>query len=115
MATTEIQIRAGDTEPLEIVLAATGLANLNQLTTATLYARLKGESTNHVDGVACSVIDSPNLTIQFDPVGSKNGGGDAFDAPGTYLVYVLAVWDDGDETRHPGDSDLLVRVKGNYE
>ena len=109
-------LRAGDTEPIDVTIGAAGLANLDSLTSAVLYARLEGAETNHVAGGAMSVKDSATRTLEFDPVGKKVGGGDAFDAPGSYDIYVLATWSDGDETRHPGGPNFLqLVVTENFE
>lgn len=111
-----ITLQAGDTEPLEIVVSATGLANLDDVSTAELYMRLKDASTNHVDGVSLTISDSAARKVEFDPVGAKSGGGDALDAEGRYLAYVKLTFNDGDFTRHPGfPRFLVVDVIPNYE
>lgn len=110
-----ITVRAADTEPLDITLGATGVSDLTGLSTAVLYLRKDGASTNHVDGAALTVPDTSGLVVRFDPAGATSGGGDALDSPGRYRGYVLATWDDGDETRHPDDDDLVVVVTANLE
>lgn len=116
MATTmSITIRAGDTEPLPLTIDAVGLTNLDALDTAVLYARKVNAASNHVDGGALAVLVSADKSLTFNPVGQKSGGGNAFDAPGVYRAYVLATWNDGDETRHPGDGSLTITVAENYE
>lgn len=110
-----IVVKAGDTEPLKIVVGATGLVNLDDVQSAVLYLREVSVATNHVDGVALTVSDSAARELTFDPVGAKSGGGNALDAPGTYLGYVLITWDDADKTRHPGNGMLRVTVHRNYE
>lgn len=110
-----ITVRAGDTEPLDITLGATGVADLTSLASADLYLRKEGASTNHVDGVALTIPDTAALVVRFDPVDAKSGGGDALDTPGRYRGYVLATWSDGDLTRHPDDVDLVVNVLANLE
>lgn len=116
MSTTSvIRIKAGDTEPLEFVLGAEGITTLDALATAVLYARKENSSSNHVDAGTCTVVLSSSRTLSFDPVGQKNGGGDAFDAAGKYRCYIKATWGDGDVTRHPGDEFVLVVVDANYE
>jgi hypothetical protein len=112
-----IYLRAGDTEPLTFTISATGLENLEGLDTATFYVRRLGQVANHVTAGALAVEDSDALSLTFDPVDAKVGGGDAFDEPGTYDCYTLATWDDGDETRHPGKEDEFLRVEvlENYE
>lgn len=114
-------VRAGDTEPLEITVNATGVTTLDDLTTAVLYARVDGETTNHVDGGACSVLVSADMTLTFDPDGEGPDGGLAFDLdvtePTKLLCYVLITWSDGDETRHPAaqDGTLDLWVTPKYE
>jgi len=108
-----IYIRAGDTEPLILSLSATGLTDLTDLTTAVLYARKKGATTNHVDGG--TLAKTSGLSLSFDPVGQKSGGGNAFDAAGQYECYILATWSDADTTRHPGDGEITVVVRHAYE
>ena len=110
-----ITIRAGDTEPLTLTLSATGLANLTGASTVSLYARENSSLTNHVDGASCTIPDSTQLDVTFDPAGAKNGGGDAFDAAGVYDVYLLVNWSDSDQTRHPGSSFITVTVLENFE
>lgn len=116
----EITVRAGDTEPLTLAISAANLTDLTDLDTAVLYARKRGAVTNHVDGGALTVPDENELELVFDPLNQKNGGGNAFDEPGTYDCYVLATWDDGDETRHPpsdvdDDERLTVVVTESFE
>jgi hypothetical protein len=112
-----IYIRAGDTEPVTFAISATGLENLEGLDTATFYARRLGQVSNHVTAGTLTVAVSADRTLTFDPVGEKVGGGNAFDEPGTYDFYALALWDDGDETRHPGKETEFLRVEvlENYE
>lgn len=110
-----VTIRAGDTEPLEVCISATGLSNLDELVSAALYMRRLGDAANHLNGAALSVVDSSNMMLRLDPTGAAVGGGDAFTEPGTYVGYILATWGDLDETRHPGDDDLVVRVIPNLE
>lgn len=119
MARSRLQhVRAGDTEPIDITIGATGLSDLDNLTTATLYARKQGAATNHVDGGTLTIKDSALKSLSFDPVGQKLGGGDAFGAgdDGLYDCYVLVVWADGDQTRHPSGPDFLeLNVTENLE
>lgn len=119
MANSVIRIRAGDTEPLEFTISAsqagTAIPNLDDVAEVVFYAQKRGAATAHVDGASASVASSPDRRITFDPVGAKNGGGNAFDAEGQYLCYALVTWTDGDTTRHPGGSDLVVDVRTNYE
>lgn len=110
-----ITVRAGDTEPLDITIGATGLSDLTSLDTAVLHLRKDGAATNHVDGAALVVPDEDGLVVRFDPLDAKVGGGNALDTPGRYRGYVLATWTDGDETRHPADSELVVVVRGTLE
>ena len=114
MATT-INLRAGDTEPFDLTISASGLSSLDDLTSAVLYAKKAGAAANHVTAGALTVSDSATLTLTFDPAAQADDGGDAFDEPGTYRCYVLATWSDGDTTRHPDDSDLEIVVRENYE
>lgn len=123
-----IQITAGDTEPLEGEVTAKAGAEVTSgdVSSAVLYARKANESSNHVDGASLTV-DSVSSTDNgdgtwdvaiswtFDPAGNQNGGGDAFDASGVYECYVLVTYSDGDETRHPGDGRITVRIQDNYE
>jgi len=102
-----IYLRAGDTEPIEMNVAATGLETLAGAT-IVIYFRKRGDSTNHVNGATCTVVSG--LTISFDPVGAKNPSGNAFDAEGEYRGHVKITHSDGDITRHPGDAEEDVRV-----
>lgn len=130
MATTKrIKVRAGDTEPLELQMTATAGEEIttSDISSAALYARKVGASSNHVDGVALSSVTASStdngdgtwaVTINgtFDPASNKNGGGDAFDAAGSYDCYVLVTYTDSDETRHPGEENQLhIVVAPNYE
>lgn len=112
-----ILVRAGDTEPLEITVDATGLENLDSLNAAGLYLREEDASANHVTNGTLVVADSAAKRLSFNPVGQKVGGGDALDEPGVYIGYVRIEWTDGDITRHPGDPalDLRVVVHANLE
>lgn len=110
-----VSVRVGDTEPLKILVSATGLSNLDNVSSAVLYLREDSASTNHVDGATLTVSDSDVRELTFDPVGAKNGGGNAFDTPGKYRGYVHITWNDGDETRHPANDWLRVTVHPNYE
>jgi hypothetical protein len=112
------RVRAGDTDPLAITVGATGLTDLDDLSSAELYARLEGAEVNHVDGAACSVLVSADLTLTFDPVGNGPEGADAFSTgdEGTYFCYVKITWSDGDETRHPAaEEEMRLDVVENYE
>lgn len=114
-------VRAGDSEPLEITVNATGLSNLDDLDSAVLYARVDGATTNHVDGGTCTVASSANRTLSFDPTGQGPDSGLAFDLDITETTrvrcYVLLTWTDGDETRHPAkeDNTLDLMITPNYE
>lgn len=112
---TTISVRAGDTEPVDVTISASGLSDLSDLDSAVLYARKAGSPTNHVAAGALTVADSSARKLTFDPAGKKVGGGDAFDEVGIYRVYVLATWTDGDQSRHPADSEITVDVRENYE
>lgn len=118
MARTAITyVRAGDTEPLEITVSAVGVTDLTAATNAVLYARETSGSTNHVTAGACTIPDTAEMVVSFDPVDAKVGGGNAFDAPGTYRCYVRITWSDGDTTRHPAKDDgtLDITVTESYE
>lgn len=111
-----IHLRAGDTEPIEIIVGATGLSDLSALTTATFYARKEGATANHVTAGTMTTVSSPAKTLSFDPLNQKVGGGNAFDAAGTYDCYVKLLMSDGDITRHPGKEDYLqVIVTEHFE
>lgn len=116
-----MEVRAGDTEPIDIDLDPDGdasYANLDTVSAVLLYARLEGGSTNHVNGVSCVVADSPNKIVRFDPLGNGPGGANAFDTgdEGTYYCYVRVTWTDDDVTRHPpGEEELRLDVIPNYE
>jgi hypothetical protein len=118
-----IKIRAGDTEPLTFAISGRRtngvLENLEGLDTATFYVRRLGQVANHVTGGELTVAVSADRTLTFDPVDAKVGDGNAFDERGLYDCYALALWDDGRETRHPGEDEedefLRVEVIENYE
>lgn len=111
-----IHIRAGDTEEIDIIVGATGISDLSALTTATFYARKEGATANHVTAGAMSIADSAAKKLRFDPVNQKVGGGNAFDAAGTYDCYCKLTWSDGDVSRHPGKEDFLqVIVTEHFE
>lgn len=111
------EIRAGDTEPLEITIDAVDLDDLAEFASGALYARKSGASTNHVDGAEVTVADSAAKTVRFDPVGAGPAGADAFGIgdEGSYDVYVQITWSDGDETRHPGGTPLRLVVTESWE
>ena len=123
MADSTIHVVAGDTETLTITVGATGLSNLDDLTSAALYLAKRTvasnpdtvETTNHVDGATLTTLSSAAKTLTFDPVSAKNGGGNALDAEGTYQGYVKLTWNDGDITRHPAEGRLIVVVADSYE
>lgn len=104
-----IYVRAGDTEPLQLKISGnrvvagvvSAIADLDELTTAKLYLRKRGESTNHVDGATLTKGDAARSLI-FDPDGAEISGGLALATAGTYDGYVLATWSNGETTRHPG-------------
>lgn len=112
---TQITIKEDDTDPLTFTIDATGISNLDNLSSAAVYARKVGASSNHVDGASASVKTSADQTVEFDPAGNAVGGGDAFDEPGEYKVYVKATWADGDVTRHPGDGFNWIIVESSFE
>lgn len=105
-------VRAGDTEPLEITVGATGVADLTDATTVVLYAREEDADTNHVDGATCTIPDTAEMVVSFDPAGNGPGGANAWDTgdEGTYECYVLITWADGDETRHPAAEDGTLKI-----
>lgn len=113
----DLTIKAGDTEPITFTIDVTGVDNLDEVTSAALYAREQSADTNHVDGATLTVSDSANKEMSFDPEGSKSGGGDAFgtDDDGDYKVYVLVTWSDGDTTRHPGEDYRYWEIQPNFE
>lgn len=117
MTTTEKQYRKqGSTEPEEFQLSATGLTDLSALSQAVLYMRrLGGTTVNKVDGAALTVVDSAARLIQFDPAGAAVGGGDAFDEPGIFGIYIRATWSDAGVTRHPDEGYLEFEIQPNYE
>lgn len=106
--------KRGSTEPEEVTLSATGLSDLDLLTAATWYQR-DVDGVLKVDGGAMTVLDSATRKLTFDPVGKAVGGGDAFDAVGKYQIYVKAVWNDSDETRHPDKGYDLFDIQENFE
>ena len=114
-------VRAGDTEPLEFTVGATGLESLDGLVSAELFARVDGEDENHVHGAPCSVFDSEERVLRFDPEGAGPDGSDAFDLditePTRVRCYVLITWADGDTTRHPAadDGTLDLHVTPRYD
>ena len=110
-----IQLRAGDTDPIELTIDATGLADLTTLTAALLYVRLREATTNEVDGATLIVPDTSLKTLRFDPLGAGPAAVDAFLVAGIYFAYVMATWTDGDETRHPSGAPLTVHVRANFE
>lgn len=114
-----IYVRAGDTEPLEIAVDATGLDDLTGLASAVLYMRKTTATTNHVDGATVTVPDTAVKQVRFDPDSNGPGGADAFAIgdEGTYRGYVKITWSDGDVTRHPGDpgEDLRILVSQGLE
>lgn len=103
------EVRAGDTEPLVITVSAVGLTNLDNFTSGQLYARKVGEGANHVDGASIAVFNSALRQVEFDPVGNKAGGGDAFGLTdeGEYDVYVKITFSDADVSRFPGNKEML--------
>lgn len=117
MATDITYVRAGDTVPLTIIVG--GPADLTDVATAELFARLKGADTNHVDGAACTIPDENVLEVEFDPAGNGPAGGDAFGvgSEGTYVCYVRLTYDNGDTSRHPraDDGSLDITVTEAYE
>lgn len=112
---TELPVKAGSTEPMAFSVGAGNLTNLDNLSSAVLYARDVTSGVNHVDGAALSVLDSAEKTLTFDPVDAKNGGGNAFDEPGTYKLYLRATWSDGDITRHPDAGYVTLTVEPIFE
>ena len=110
-----ITIRAGDTDPLDINVDATGLDDLTEVDSAVLYMRKDGESANHVDAEALTIPNTANKVVRFDPVNAKVGGGNAFDTAGRYRGYVKITFTDDDESRHPEHDDLVVNVIANLE
>ena len=109
-----IELWAEDTEPLEVTVSAAGVSTLDNVSSVAWYFTDEG-GTAHVDGAAGTVSDSANMKIQLDPVNAKSGGGNAFDAAGTYEGYAKLTWSDGDITRHPNGSSLFVVVNANQE
>lgn len=113
----DLTIKAGDTEPITFTIDVTGVDNLDDVTSAALYAREQAASSNHVDGATLTVSDSAEKEMSFDPVGNGPGGDNAFDTgdEGDYKVYVLVTWSDGDTTRHPGEDYRYWEIQENFE
>lgn len=107
-----LHVRAGDTSPLTITVSADGLDDLSAFQEGYLYAREAFEDENHVDGAAVGVLDSDARQISFDPVGAGPSGADAFDFgdEGNYDVYVRLIFNDGSESRFPGEEETLIVV-----
>ena len=104
------EVRAGSTEPLDIVVALPAHPNLDDIAEGVLFARKVGSPSNHVNGAP--VIVATAEAVRFDPVGNGPGGADAFgigDA-GEYDCYVRLTWADGHVTRHPGAAEMLRLV-----
>lgn len=130
MARKTIYVREGDLEPLQLTISgykiASGvraaLANLDDLDTAVLYMKKRGDDQNHVDGASLTV-GAAALSLIFDPASNGPSGANAFGAgsAGTYDGYILCTWTDGQTTRHPGKDDsggypdLHVVVTSNLE
>lgn len=108
-------VRQGDTEPIHIVVEATGLDDLSTLSTATIYLREENAASNFVDGASLSVASSAQKRLAFDPVSAAVGSVDATSVVGTYKGYVLLTFTDGDTSRHPAKEFLILKVTPNYE
>ena len=108
-----IELKAGDTSALGLYVGATGLSNLDEFSSGSLYASLAG--TAHVTAGEVTVSDSATKKLAFDPVGKKVGGGNAFDVAGSYKVHVAITWSDGRVTRHPGKGFLTLVAEDNEE
>lgn len=117
MADADLELIAGDTEPITWTLGVTGVSNLDDVSSAALYARKQGASTNHVDGATVTVSDSAAKEVSFDPVGNGPSGNNAFDTgdEGDYDVYTMVTWSDGDTTRHPNDDKRHWKIHPNFE
>lgn len=134
MTTTQtIRLVAGETEPITGYAYLTSAASLStsDLSTLVLYVRKALATTNHVDGAdissgatVASVLQSDGtylvtITWTFDPVDAKNGGGNAFDAAGSYQCYPKITWTDGDVTKHRADDAdieyITVKVLDGFE
>lgn len=114
----DYDFKVGDTEPITYNVGLTGESNLDNVSSAVLYARPRGGSTNHVDGATVTVSDSANKELEFDPVGNGPAGADAFkdnDDAGRYEVYTLITWNDGDTTRHPANGFRQWHARENFE
>lgn len=113
----DLNIKAGDTEPITYNVDLDGQDNLDNVSSAALYAREVDASTNHVDGATVTVSDSANKELEFDPVNNASNGSNAFDTgdESTYHVYTKITWSDGDITRHPGEGYREWRVEPNFE
>lgn len=113
----DLTIKAGDTEPITWKIDLTGESNLDNVSSAVLYARKVGATSNHVDGATATVSDSANKELEFDPVGNATDGSNAFDTgdEGTYRTYTKVTWSDGDITRHPGEDFREWEVEANFE
>lgn len=112
-------VRAGDTEPHIMTISAPDLADLDDVTEALLFCRLKGATENHVDGAECTVSDSENFELTFDPIDNGPEGADAFGTgdEGVYQCYIKITMTDGDTARFPTHEDgtFDLHVSANYE
>lgn len=104
----KITIKAGDTEPLEFSVGATKLDNLDDVSAIVMYARKRKAAALHVDGAACSIVDSADLIVSFPVIDAKSGGGNAFDVEDSYQCHVKLTHTDGQVTRHPGKGFMIV-------
>lgn len=102
--------KAGTTEPEEIVLSATGLDNLNALSSAVLYMR-DDDDALLVDGHQLTVKDSATRKLEFDPANAKVGGGNPFDTAGTYHAYIKTTWSDGDVQLFPDEGLIMFIIE----
>lgn len=114
---SDLKIKAGDTEPIMFNVDLSGVDNLDNVSSAALYARKKSTSKNHVDGATATVSDSANKELSFDPESNAADNSNAFDTgdEGHYRVYVKLTWSDGDITRHPGGGFRHWHVQENLE
>ena len=109
MSTTTYR-RIGDTEPLLLQLKAKDLTTLDGSSLRRVYFYKVGTATPHVNGINCPIDASGPTNISFDPVGNKNGGGDAFQEEGFFVGRVVVTMGDGDVNVYPQDARDDIRV-----
>ncbi len=104
-----LTIKRGDTQTWELTVKENGSAvDISGVSTANLYMRKHGATTNKIDGKATTVVDDGTMglrgRINYLPIAAD------VDEPGSFDAYFLVTWPGGTEARFPSDTSHVRAI-----